>query len=130
MYSNTGYTLLAEIVAKVYGESFFDYTIFNPLEMNDTFFQADQDQIIKGRAYSYEADPNSSFKNSILSLTSVGACNLITNINDLSKIIDNFFTPKVGSKKVMGKMFTCGILNHCKKIDYACRIGVDEYQGF
>ncbi|MFT4524788.1 MAG: CubicO group peptidase (beta-lactamase class C family) [Bacteroidia bacterium] len=54
-YSNTGYAVLAEVVAKISGVSFADFMqkeIFQPLEMtNSTILEIDKD--IKNRAYGY-----------------------------------------------------------------------------
>ena len=53
MYCNTGYTLMAEIVARVSGKSFPEWTkenIFDPLEMNHTLFYDDHEKIVKNRA--------------------------------------------------------------------------------
>src|SRR3712207_9586810 len=52
LYSNSGYTLLAEIVERVSGQTFAEFTrksIFEPLGMNDTQFVSDHDKVVKGR---------------------------------------------------------------------------------
>ena len=52
-YSNSGYTLLAEIVSRVSGVSFAEFTrknIFIPLGMNNTLFNDDFHNVIKNRA--------------------------------------------------------------------------------
>jgi len=57
LYCNTGYTLLAEIVAKVTGISFRDWTrenIFLPLGMLKTQFRDDYTQVVADAACSYE----------------------------------------------------------------------------
>lgn len=54
LYSNMGYTLLAEIVAAVSGKSFPDFTreqIFEPLGMKHTHFHLDHQEIDPGRSY-------------------------------------------------------------------------------
>lgn len=56
MYINSGYTLLGEIVSRVSGQSFSEFTtqyIFRPLRMAHTKVLADHEEIIKHRAYSY-----------------------------------------------------------------------------
>lgn len=60
VYCNTGFTLMAEIVSRVTGESFADWTkknIFDPLGMKNTLFYDDHEKIVKNRAYSYYASP-------------------------------------------------------------------------
>ena len=60
LYCNTGFTLAAEIVARVSGRSFREYTqqaIFAPLGMSSTHFHDDHELIVKNRAYSYTSTP-------------------------------------------------------------------------
>ncbi len=55
LYCNMGFTLLAEIVARITGKSFREWTeenIFKPLGMSDTQFYDDHERIVKNRAYS------------------------------------------------------------------------------
>lgn len=70
LYSNTGFTLLAEVVARVSGQSFTRFTklnIFNPLGMTNTIFYDDHEKIVQNRAYSYYRGPLS-YKKSVLKL--------------------------------------------------------------
>ncbi|MAF09161.1 hypothetical protein CMK11_01820 [Candidatus Poribacteria bacterium] len=57
LYCNTGYTLLAQVVERVTGETFYDWTrerLFAPLGMTNTYFQDDHERIVPNRAYSYK----------------------------------------------------------------------------
>ena len=57
MYCNTGFTLLAEVVARISGKPFAEFTeerIFKPLNMNNTLFYDDHEKILKNRGYSYQ----------------------------------------------------------------------------
>jgi len=57
LYSNTGYTLLAQIVKRVSGQSLREFTterIFSPLGMKNTHFRDDHAEIVKNMAYGYE----------------------------------------------------------------------------
>jgi CubicO group peptidase (beta-lactamase class C family) len=52
LYSNSGYALLAEIAARVSGQTFSQFTkknIFEPLGMRDTQFYDDHERIVKNR---------------------------------------------------------------------------------
>ncbi|MGK0448825.1 MAG: CubicO group peptidase (beta-lactamase class C family), partial [Polaribacter sp.] len=96
-YCNTGFTLLAEVVARVSGESFAEYTeanIFQPLQMNNTLFYDDHEKIVKNRAYSYYSD-DTGFKKSVLSYANVGATSLFTTVEDLSLWAMNFNSQKI-----------------------------------
>ena len=61
LYCNTGFTLLAEVVARISNMSFAEFTkanIFKPLKMNNTLFYDDHQKIVKNRAYSYYSSPD------------------------------------------------------------------------
>src|SRR5258708_11516084 len=103
LYCNTGFTLLAEIVSRVTGKSFPDWThknIFEPLEMKNTLFYDDHEKMVKNRAYSYYQFKDG-YKKSVLNYANVGATSLFTTVEDLSKWAVNFETMKVGNQKVM-----------------------------
>ena len=132
-YSNSGFTLLAEIIKSVSGKSlrqFTDSAIFKPLGMNNTHFHDNYTEIVKNRSYSYEAVDSNHFANSILSYSNAGATSLFTNINDMSKWVMNFYEYKIGDKKDIEMLTQKGILNNDKELSYACGIGVDTYKGW
>jgi CubicO group peptidase (beta-lactamase class C family) len=69
---------MAEIVARVTGESFPDWTnknIFVPLGMTNTLFYDDHERLVPNRAYSYQMGSNG-FKKSVLSYANAGASGL------------------------------------------------------
>ncbi len=93
-YSNSGFTMLAEIVKSVTGQSlrkFTDSAIFRPLQMNNTHFHDDYTEIEKNRSYSYNRTDSAHFTNSILSYSNAGATSLFTNIPDMAKWVTHFF---------------------------------------
>jgi CubicO group peptidase (beta-lactamase class C family) len=131
MYCNTGYTLLAEIVSRVSGKSFDEFTrenIFNPLEMENTHFHLDHQEIVKNRAYSYNPDGDNYFKNAVLSYANGGATSLFTNIDDMAKWINNFSNSVVGGKEAINQMMERGTLNSGTKNDYAFGIVLNNYK--
>jgi CubicO group peptidase (beta-lactamase class C family) len=120
-YCNTGYTLAAEIVSRVTGKSFADWTaenIFKPLGMTNTLFYDDHEKVVANRAYSFQVT-NSGIKKSVLSYANVGATSLFTTAEDLLKWSNNFLTMKVGNAKVMKMMEERGILNKGDTLSYA-----------
>ena len=130
VYCNTGFTLLAEVVARVSGMSFADYTrthIFEPLKMNNTLFYDDCEKIVKNRAYSYHID-STGLKKSILSYSTVGATSLFTTVEDLSYWAANFENPVLG-KDFINKMNLRGILNNGDTISYAMGQDISKYKG-
>jgi hypothetical protein len=130
VYCNTGFTLLAEVVARVSGQTFAEFTrthIFKPLKMNSTLFYDDCEKIVKNRAYSYHAD-STGLKKSILSYSVVGATSLFTTVEDLSLWTMNFENPVVG-RDIIGKMNIKAILNKGDTIGYAMGQGMGVYKG-
>lgn len=109
LYSNTGYTLLAEIVGQVTGETFNEWTkknIFEPLDMHSTHFQDNHEEIIRGRAYSYIPVGANEYKRSIRNYANVGATSLYTTADDMVKWLQNFDTGEVGGLSIIKKMET------------------------
>jgi CubicO group peptidase (beta-lactamase class C family) len=130
-YCNTGYTLMAEIVSRVSGKSFPDWTkenIFDPLGMTNTLFYDDHERIVPNRAYSYFYATNV-YKKSVLNYANAGATSLFTTVEDLSKWAMNFENLKVGNPKVMEMMEQRAILNKGDTLEYAFGQVVGKYKG-
>lgn len=132
LYCNTGYTLLAEIVARVSGQSFPEWTarnIFEPLKMAHTHFHDDHQMIVPNRAYSYASDPQNRFRKSVLSYATVGATSLFTTVEDLAKWMDNLESGQVGGLEVARAMRSRGVLNNGDTLSYAFGLVIGEYRG-
>jgi CubicO group peptidase (beta-lactamase class C family) len=131
LYCNTGFTLLAEVVARVSGQTFPDFTrthIFGPLKMTNTLFYDDCEKIVKNRAYSFYAD-STGYKKSILSYSNAGATSLFTTAEDLCQWSRNFENPLVGDKEIINRMNIRGILNKGDTITYAMGQDIGKYKG-
>lgn len=131
LYCNTGYTLLAEVVARVSGKSFAEFTderIFKPLKMKNTLFYDDHEKVVKNRAYSY-VQSQGTYRKLVLNYANVGATSLFTTVEDLSLWAMNFEDPVVGDAEVISKMKERGVLNNGDKISYALGQLVGEYRG-
>ncbi|MBX3252879.1 MAG: beta-lactamase family protein [Chitinophagaceae bacterium] len=132
-YSNSGYTMLAEVVKSVTGKTlrqFTDSAIFKPLGMRNTHFHDDYTEIEKNRAYSYYRKSLFTFGNSVLSYSVAGATSLFTNINDLAKWAANFYTPMAGTAADIQQLVQNGKLNDGTEIGYALGIANDTYKGY
>jgi CubicO group peptidase (beta-lactamase class C family) len=132
-YSNSGCTMLAEIVRSVSGQSlrqFTDSAIFRPLGMNDTHFHDDYTEIVTNRSYSYRRKDSMHYSNSILSYSNAGATSLFTNIKDMSKWIMNFYDHKVGDQKDIDQLTQKGKLSNGKELSYALGIVSNTYNGW
>ncbi|MEO0608506.1 MAG: serine hydrolase domain-containing protein, partial [Pseudomonadota bacterium] len=105
-YSNTGYGLLAEIVAHASGqtfEAFMQARIFDPLEMQDTRFPTSRNTLIPKRAASYYPDGDG-FNNVIVASEGTGSTGLYTSALDLLKWAENFETQTIGDPVVFDLM--------------------------
>lgn len=130
-YCNTGYTLLAEIVARVGQKPFpvwIDQHVFKALGMKNSLFYNDHECIVKGRAYSFH-ESSDTVKKSVLSFANVGATSLFTTVNDLAKWIGNFRSPMVGTQATMTQMLERGRLTMGDTLPYAFALTHDEFKG-
>ena len=130
-YCNTGFTLLAEVVSRLSGKTFAEFTqdnIFKPLKMTRTLFFDDHQKIVKQRAYSYNTD-SSGYKKSVLNFANVGATSLFTTAEDLHLWALNFSAPKVGSADIINKMNTLAKLNNGKTFGGALGQFTGNYKG-
>jgi CubicO group peptidase (beta-lactamase class C family) len=106
-YSNTNYTLLAEIVSAVSGKSlrqFCTERIFEPLGMRGTFFYDNVDEVVPGRANSYERGPTGAWMRGVLSYETVGATSLLTTAEDMVKWAKNLAHPTVGDAALIRQL--------------------------
>lgn len=131
MYSNTGYTLLAQIVKRVSGQSYREFTtahIFEPLGMKSTHFRDDHAEIVKNIAYGYEPDKDV-FKIGITNFDTVGATSLLTTVEDLARWDENFYNPRVGGPALIKQLQERGKLNNGEQLDYAFGLVLGTYRG-
>ena len=131
MYSNSGYTLLAEVVARVSKQSFSSFIkekVFIPLKMNNSLFVDKTGQLVNNKAYSYYKE-NGVHRKDIYQNSSVGASNLATTIEDLTKWSVNFSTFTIGNKTIFEKMKKLEPLNNGKTYGYGLGLFVNNYKG-
>jgi CubicO group peptidase (beta-lactamase class C family) len=132
IYCNTGYTLLAEIVARVSGQTFPEWTqenMFKPLKMSRTHFHDNHRMVVKDRAYSYAPKEGGGFEKRVLSYANVGATSLFTTAEDLLKWAQNFDENQVGGPAVLEQMDEECVLNNGEKIPYAFALAHGEHKG-
>jgi CubicO group peptidase (beta-lactamase class C family) len=132
VYSNSGYTLLAEIVGVVTGVPFADWMqkeVFGPLGMTDTHFHDDHRTVVKDRAYSYEREPGGKYRRAVLNYANVGATSLFTTTEDLVRWAESFWAPAEGSEAVIRQMTETGILTSGERLAYAFGLTVSERDG-
>ena len=130
-YSNTGYNLLAEVVQRVTGLSFRAWThdnIFEPLEMNDSFFLDDLSEVVMNKASSYEL-VDDVYHLTMNNTIALGSSSLNSTTTDLAKWVLNLNSKVVGGEAVINRMFKTSKLNDGKSIDYAYGFWVGNYRG-
>ncbi|HEV7358693.1 MAG TPA: serine hydrolase domain-containing protein [Steroidobacteraceae bacterium] len=131
LYSNSGFTLLAEIVTRVAGMPFPQFCaerIFTPLKMTRTHFHQDLTQLVPGRAYSYE-NKGAGFAAAPMNYAIVGATSLFTTASDLVLWLDNFRDPRVGGAAAVARMQEEGVLSDGTKIHYGLGVALGTYRG-
>lgn len=131
LYSNTGYTLLAQIVARVGGQSFRSFTtnrIFAPLGMKNTHFADSFGQMVRNMAFGYQPSGDT-YSMSLTNSDTVGATNLLTTVEDLALWDENFYNPRVGGPTLIQQLQERGRLNDGEQIDYAAGLQLGKYRG-
>ena len=132
LYCNSGYTLLAETVARTSGVSFANFIqkqIFSPLGMKNSQFVDDHELIIPGRAQSYFSPEGKHYKKRLLNYANPGATNLVTTVEDLSNWVLNFKSQKVGKPPLFKQFQRLASLNSGKTFGGALGLFVGEHKG-
>lgn len=131
-YSNLGYFLLAEVVAKASGMPFPDYLrthIFEPLGMRHTHFHDDPTMIVPNRAHSYARGPDKQWHNALFNYAMVGATGLSTTAEDLTLWLDNLRTGRLGGADLIRAMQETGTLSDGSRTNYAFGIEIVDFGG-
>ena len=131
MYSNTGFTLLAEVVEKVSGKSFAEFSeerIFEPLRMQSTLVYDDYRKVVKNRAYSYY-NGKTGYRKGVLNVEAVGQGNIFSSASDMAKWVINLQDPKVGVTSMINRMNELQVLNNGEIFEGALGQFVKEYRG-
>ncbi len=133
LYSNSNFTLLAEVVHRVTGQTLREFTaenIFKPLQMNNTHFHDDHEMIVKNRTDGYlKRENGEGYKISNPDFATVGPSSLFTTVEDMAKWDKNFYTMQIGSKVAVPEIGTPGVLNDGTKIHYARAMFLGEHRG-
>jgi CubicO group peptidase (beta-lactamase class C family) len=122
MYANSNYVLLAIICERASGQPFAAFSqerIFKPLEMTNTLVNDAVDKIIPWRAGRYYDDEQGGWIHAILADAVVGPTNVHTNVEDLAKWDENFYTGRVGGPAILARMAQPGRLNDGTATEYA-----------
>lgn len=133
-YSNTGYNLLAEVVARATGMSFREWTherIFAPLGMTRSHFQDDHREVIRDRAESYARGPDGRWRRVTNNLTALASSSLFTTAEDLALWVGHLHSPdpRLGGAPLVERVHERGVLNDGDTIAYAFGQNWTEWRG-
>lgn len=131
VYCNSNYVLLAEIVAKASGKSWFSFAddaIFKPLGMYNSKVQQDPYEIIKNHAEPY-SDDNGHITTFPLIYYEQGDGGVLSSSNDLARWAINFYHPKIGNLSDIARYTTVGKLNNGKQTEYGLGVFSGIHRG-
>ncbi len=132
MYSNGGYMLLAEIVARVSGMTFPEFVrerIFAPLGMTHSGYIDNNRLIIENMADAYMPLEDGGYEYTPINYASVGEGGMYSTVEDLAKWDQNFYDPIVGSRSLIATMKRKGGLNDGTKTPFSMGLVVESGQG-
>ena len=122
LYSSSNYVVLSEIIEKITGKSFPDWTkenIFKPLGMKNTFFNDNVNGVLyKNRVDSYRKSGKNKYVNDNCIYSLLGTGNLCTSAEDFALWINNFFDKRIGGAEVIDQMFQTTNLNDGTEYPY------------
>jgi CubicO group peptidase (beta-lactamase class C family) len=131
-YSNTGYSLLAEIVARTSGKPFARYleeAVFAPLGMSETLVYGDAARLLPDRAMSYRFNARREVRLARLNYSNYGATSLQSTPRDLAKWAGELLHPRVFGPDLIARMTTPGRLQDGTPLNYGFGIMRDVLAG-
>jgi CubicO group peptidase (beta-lactamase class C family) len=126
-YSNTNYELLKEIVTRVSGMPFSDFTrqrLWEPLKMKSSAYVHDMTDVIKNRALAYSKEKSGWKLDMYFGNDRGGSGGLLTTAGDLVTWNDALNRGALG-KFVTEKLHEPAILNNGRKLTYARGLRVE-----
>lgn len=130
-YSNTNYNLLAEIIARVTGQSFSNWTkenIFQPLGMHSTFFKENPGDTYAHKVLCYTGT-REGFRQRPNNWAAAGSSALCTSIDDLVKWLNSFDTKQLITPGVEKLLYAEGSLREDGRTRYAFGNEFREFNG-
>ena len=131
MYSNSGYTLLAEVIERISGQSFSDWThenLFQPLGMVNSHFRSIPGEITPNVASGYIAIPDG-YKAQRVNYSSVGASGLYTTALDLGRWLIALENGDIGGAETRDLARTRGTLTNGDTLTYGFGLIHGRFRG-
>jgi CubicO group peptidase (beta-lactamase class C family) len=129
-YSNSGYVLAKEIVARTSGVSFAEFTrkrLFEPLGMRATRYLADMREVVKNRALAYEKAGNG-WRLDMLLDNDRGGGGILSTASDLLIWNDALTSARLGAF-VSEKIQEPARLSNGRKLGYSRGLFLDTHRG-
>ncbi|MBW3622380.1 MAG: serine hydrolase [Armatimonadetes bacterium] len=129
-YSNSGYVLLTEIVARASGMSFPEFAqkrLFDPLGMKSTTYVDDMTGVVKNRALAYEEE-RSGWKHDMYWGNDRGGGAILSTAGDLLLWNEALTSGRLGAF-VSEKLQEPSRLNNGRKLSYARGLFLETYRG-
>ena len=131
LYSNSGYYLLTEAIARAVGRPFKEYAeevLFGPLGMSNSHFHDDHDHIVPLRADGYAPLPGGGFRTSMTTLDMIGDGGVYSSVEDMALWLAAL--ERDGLRGGLTPMLeTRGLLRSGDEIDYAMGQVHGAYRG-
>jgi CubicO group peptidase (beta-lactamase class C family) len=131
LYSNTGFIFLAEIVERLTGEDFNDWTrahVFEPLGMTNTEFREEYEMVYPNTATSYDGPTRGAFDRAVPFWAYTGSGNVHTTVDDLAKWVLELRAARAGGTLV-SQMVRRAVLTSGDTISYAFGLRIVPYRG-
>ena len=130
LYSNSGYVLATEAVARAVGKPFKDYAeevLFRPLQMSLSHFHDDHNHIVPLRADGY-SPRGDGFRTNMTTLDMIGDGGVYTSIDDMVHWVTALEQDGIRSG-LTPILETRGVLNSGEEISYALGQSHGEHRG-
>lgn len=132
LYSNSNFTLLAEIIERVSGQKFPQIAremVFEPLGMDHTCIRQSFRQIVPAAASSYEDNGQGDFSCHPLNYAAYGATSMNITAGDLMKLLEHYRRPTLCPAETIELMKTRPILADGQPSPYGAGLMAGEYKG-
>ena len=132
LYSNSNFTMIAQIIQRVSGMDLPEFAqkyVFEPLGMKRTCIRRGSWDFIPQLALSYSDDGNGVFIPSVLNFALWGATSMNTTASDLLLLLENYHHPVICSQNTIDEMMKCPVLDDGSLSTYAGGLFVHDYHG-
>jgi CubicO group peptidase (beta-lactamase class C family) len=119
-YSNVNYQLLAEVIARVSGVTFAEFSrreIFAPLGMSDTHVNDDVNRVVRHRVTGYNLTEQGAYRQELRRSPHYGGSGLFTSVEDLAKWDRSLSRDMLGGPELTQLLLSTRRFGHSKVND-------------